>query len=170
MVSAALLMSKKISPPVALLFVCFGNICRSPVLAALLRHFIQEDQQERRCVIDSCGLNATFAGAPPHKHMQEIARQRSVVLDGRARVFTPSDFSHFTAIFGVTKEVVAQIRSLAATEEEQSKVFLATHFSAKHRDEDIPDPYYYGQAAGFERVWEIIEDAAKGIYAQWVCK
>lgn len=168
--SAALLMSKKINSPVALLFVCFGNICRSPVFAALLRHLIREDQKERRCIVDSCGLNATFTGAPPHQQMQEIARQRNIVLEGRARVFTPSDFSHFTAIFGVTKEVVARIRALANAEEEQKKVFLATHFSAKYRDEDIPDPYYYGQPSSFEAVWEIIEDAAKGIYTQYVGK
>lgn len=133
-----------------------------------MNHLAVKEKVEAQIIVDSCGLDATFVGAAPHQHMQRIAAARHVVLEGRARLLTATDLTLFDAIFGVTRDVVAGVLSYATTEEERKKVFLATHFSAKYRDQDIPDPYYYGQQSSFEAVWEVIEDAVRGIYRHFV--
>lgn len=157
-------MFKKNKESVALLFVCCANICRSPVFAALIKHWALQEGISNRLLSDSCGLDTTFIGASPHLHMQEIAKTKGVALSGKARLLARKDLVEFDAIFGVTREIVEQIVLFTKSEEERKKIFLATSFSATHRDQDVPDPYYYDKRSSFEAVWEVIEEAAGGIF------
>lgn len=159
---------KKSSSSIALLFVCFGNICRSPVFVAIINHLAEEGKEKGRVVADSCGLDKTFVGAKPHELMRQIAAERGIALEGCARLFDKRDFALFDAIFGVTNQIVSELNGYATTEEERQKIFLASHFSAKYRDQDILDPYYYAEPSSFEAVFDVIEEVAQGIYRHFV--
>ena len=117
--------------------------------------------------IDSCGLHSSFLVSPPDARMQRVAKEKGIIFNHQAKMFEPAFFDSFQAIFGVTEEIVSHLRSLAHTPEEQAKIHLATAFSQNYKGMDIPDPYYLG-AKGFEKIWEIIEDACLGIFKQFI--
>lgn len=158
MVSGVQLMSKKKIP--SLLFVCSGNICRSPALKGMMEHLLKE--KGIHAYIESCGLHATFLGNPPDRRMQVAGESYGITLHDRAKLFEASFFDQFDAIFCVTEDVRAAVKAMAHTKEHQSKIFIASHFSEKYKDEEIPDPYFGGQKS-FKHVWERVEDACKGI-------
>ncbi|MCP5504511.1 MAG: low molecular weight phosphotyrosine protein phosphatase [Chlamydiales bacterium] len=151
-------MSKKKIP--SLLFVCSGNICRSPALKGMMEHLLKE--KGIHAYIESCGLHATFLGNPPDRKMQVAGESYGITLHDRAKLFEASFFDQFDAIFCVTVDVRAAVKAMAHTKEHQSKIFIASHFSEKYKDEEIPDPYFGGQKS-FKHVWERVEDACKGI-------
>ena len=150
-------MSKKIP---SLLFVCLGNICRSPSLKGEMEYLLKE--KGIAAYIESCGLQSTFLGNPPDRRMQAVAQAHGIILDDRAKIFESSFFEQFDAIFCVTEDVLSAVKAMAYTNEHQNKIFMATHFSAKYKDEEIPDPYFGGEK-GFELLWDRIEDSCKGI-------
>jgi len=155
MVSDALLMLMN-----SFLFVCMGNICRSPALKGMLEHLLKE--RGITAYVESCGLHATFLGNPPDRRMQEVAHKHGVTLQNQAKIFESAYFDQFDAIFCVTAEVLSSIRSMAHSSEHHRKVLMATHYSKLHPDDPIPDPYF-NASDGFETVWSIVEDACKGI-------
>ncbi|WP_316357797.1 low molecular weight protein-tyrosine-phosphatase [Candidatus Neptunichlamydia sp. REUL1] len=142
------------------LFVCVGNICRSPALKGMLEHLLKE--RGITAYVKSCGLHATFLGNPPDRRMQEVAHKHGVILQNQAKIFESAYFDQFDAIFCVTAEVLSSIRSMAHSSEHHRKVLMATHYSKLHPDDPIPDPYF-NASDGFETVWSIVEDACKGI-------
>ena len=154
MVSVALPMSMN-----SFLFVCVGNICRSPALEGMLEHLLRE--KGRAAYVESCGLHATFLGNPPDRRMQEVAQKHGVTLKNQAKIFESAFFDQFDAIFCVTADVLSAIRSMAHSPEHHKKILMATHYSKLHCDDPIPDPYF--NADGFENVWTIVEDACRGI-------
>jgi len=155
MVSVALLMSMN-----SFLFVCVGNICRSPALEGMLEHLLKE--KGIAAYVESCGLHATFLGNPPDRRMQEVAQKHGVTLQNQAKIFENAFFDQFDAIFCVTADVLSAIRSMAHSPEHHKKILMATHYSKLHCDDPIPDPYFNADD-GFENVWTIVEDACKGI-------
>ena len=146
------------------LFVCAGNICRSPSLKGILEHQLQ--QKRILAHIESCGLYASFLGSPPDQRMQEVAKAHGLKLENRAKLFEASFFDEFDAIFCVTEEILEAVAARAHQKEFLDKLYLATHFSKNHRDQDIPDPYY-GGPKGFESVWSLMEEACEGIIAHF---
>lgn len=155
MVSDALLMSMN-----SFLFVCVGNICRSPALKGMLEYLLKEKGITAH--IESCGLHAIFLGNPPDGRMQEVARKHGVTLKNQAKIFENAFFDQFDAIFCVTADVLSAIRSMAHSPEHYGKVLMATHYSKIHPNDPIPDPYF-DSINGFENVWTIVEDACRGI-------
>lgn len=152
---------------IALLFVCLGNICRSPALMGYMNHLALQKNMSEKIYADSCGLDAHFLGAPPDQRIQIFAQQRGIFFAHKAKLFEPSFFDFFQEIFGVTKDIVSRTQSFARTEKERQKVHLVTGFSEKYRNVDIPDPYYLGESS-FERIWDMIEDSCKGIYRHFI--
>lgn len=134
-----------------------------------MNHLTSQKGMDDKVYVDSCGLHANFIGSPPDQRMQLVAKQKGVLFDHQAKLFEPAFFETFQGIFGVTKDVVAHIRSLASTESEKAKVHLVTDFSQNYRGADIPDPYYLG-AKGFEKTWEMIEESCFGIYEKFIVK
>lgn len=94
--------------------------------------------------------------------MQEVANSHGITLDNQAKIFEESYFDQFDMIFCVTKDILSAVKAMAHTKEHRKKVFMATHFSSKYKDEEIPDPYF-GNKKGLELLWKMIEDSCEGI-------
>lgn len=155
-------MAKKIS---GILFVCLGNICRSPALQGYLEHLLEESKMNDRFFVDSCGVTSSFLGASPDKQMYQTAYSAGIVLTHRAKLFEEAYFDQFDYIFAVDRVVLSELQLFAHRKTDLQKLYLATHFSDKYKDQDIPDPYHRS-IASFELVWEMVQDSAKGILAK----
>lgn len=148
-----------------ILFVCLGNICRSPGAEAILKSIVKRESREKEFYIDSAGLYGGHAGALPDERMRRHAARRGYVLDSRARTFYPTaDFAEFDLIIGMDDQNVRELRRLAVNEEEKAKIFKMTDFCQRPTSYTVvPDPYYEG-SEGFELVLDLLEDAVEGLY------
>ena len=155
-------MDKKI---ISILFVCLGNICRSPALQGYLEYLLEENKMTDRVFIDSCGVTSSFLGASPDRQMYQTAFSSGIVLIHRAKLFEEAFFDQFDYIFAVDRVVLSELQIFAHRKADQQKLYLATHFSEKYQYQDIPDPYNRSKAS-FELVWEMVQDSAKGILAK----
>jgi protein-tyrosine phosphatase len=139
-----------------ILFVCLGNICRSPTAEGVMRRLVEEAGLEHEVEIDSAGTGGWHVGAPPDARATEAASRRGTALSGAARRFDPAeDFDRFDLIVAMDAENRRDLLALAPDDEARSKVrmFLAG-------DRDVPDPYYGGDD-GFERVLDLAEEASR---------
>ena len=148
-------------PQIRILFVCMGNICRSPTAEGVFRHFVSEAGLADRITTDSAGTHAYHVGEPPDRRAMAAAERRGVSLsDIRARRVSESDFEDFDYVIAMDEE--NRIRLLEqAPEEHQGEVQLFLSFVEGVKTE-VPDPYY-GGAAGFERVLDLVEEASRGL-------
>jgi protein-tyrosine phosphatase len=143
------------------LFVCLGNICRSPTAEGVMRRLVREQGLEDEIEIDSAGTGGWHVGAPPDGRATEAAARRGTTLEGAARRFDPSrDFDRFDLILAMDAENRRVLLAIAPDDEARSKVrmFLAG-------DRDVPDPYYGGDD-GFEEVLDLVEEAARALLAE----
>ncbi|HEX8083673.1 MAG TPA: low molecular weight protein-tyrosine-phosphatase [Solirubrobacteraceae bacterium] len=138
-----------------LLFVCLGNICRSPTAEGVMRALIRERGLEDRIEVDSAGTGGWHVGAPPDARATEAARRRGIVLEGAARRFSVEDFDRFDVILAMDSENLRDLRALAPDDEARAKVRLL-----RGPGLDVPDPYY-GGADGFENVLDHVEEACR---------
>lgn len=147
------------------LFVCLGNICRSPGAEAIMKAVVKREGAEKLFYIDSAGLYSGHAGALPDERMRRHAGRRGYQLDSRARTFYPSaDFAEFDLIIGMDDQNIAALKRLAENDAERSKIFKMTDFCQKTtRYTVVPDPYYEGPE-GFELVLDLLEDAVAGLF------
>jgi protein-tyrosine phosphatase len=147
-----------------ILFVCLGNICRSPSAEAIMKALVKREGIEQEFFIDSAGLYSGHSGELPDARMRRHAARRGYQLDSRARAFYPSaDFAEFDMIIGMDDQNIAGLKRLVETEEELAKIFKMTDFCQKPtRYTVVPDPYYEG-AEGFELVLDLLEDAVEGL-------
>lgn len=148
-----------------ILFVCLGNICRSPGAEAIMKAVVKREGKEKDFCIDSAGLYSGHAGALPDERMRRHAARRGYVLDSRARTFYPSaDFAEFDLIVGMDDENIAALRRMAESKEEREKIVKMTDFCQRPTHYTVvPDPYYEGPE-GFELVLDLLEDAVEGLY------
>ena len=135
-----------VMPPTRLLFVCMGNICRSPTAEGVMRHLLREQGLEDEIEIDSAGTGGWHAGDPPDRRATAAARRRGIVLDGAARQVRPSDFEDYDLLLAADRENLADLRAIAPDEAARAKVRLLREFdpALATRDLDVPDPYYGG--------------------------
>ena len=146
----------------AILMVCMGNICRSPTAEGVLRHLAREAGMLEQLVIDSAGTHDYHVGKQPDARAQETARRRGYDLSGlRARQVAARDFLEFDHILAMDRENLAALKRLCPPEH-QHKVRLYLSFSSRFGGQEVPDPYY-GGSQGFERVLDMVEDAARGL-------
>ena len=146
---------------ISVLFVCMGNICRSPTAEGVFRHHASEAGLNDRVFIDSAGTHAYHVGEPPDRRAIAAAERRGVsLLDLRARRVSDADFDRFDYIIAMDVDNVAQLQEQGSPEH-HSKVRLFLDFSSGS-EQEVPDPYY-GGAAGFERVLDLVEDASRGL-------
>ena len=138
-----------------------GNICRSPTAEGVFRHYVAEAGLADRIHVDSAGTHAYHVGEPPDRRSQAAAARRGYSLDKiRARRVTNEDFTLFDYVIAMDRLNLATLRDRAEDEHEM-KIGLFLEYSGV--DElDVPDPYY-GGAAGFERVLDLVEDASQGL-------
>ena len=150
--------------PQRVVFVCTGNICRSPTAHAVLRQRIAERGLGDRLAVDSAGLEAWHAGEPPDARSIRHARQRGYELsDLRARHFSARDFEHADWVL-VMDDGHLQRAARLCPPQQAHKLRLLTDFCRVHQADEVPDPYY-GGAQGFEQVLDLVEDACDGLLA-----
>jgi protein-tyrosine phosphatase len=145
-----------------LLFVCLGNICRSPSAENIMNHLIERSGLSRQIQCDSAGTSSYHIGSPPDRRMGEAAVKRGIQLQGRARQFQKSDFAEFDLILAMDKDNYQDILYLDREDKYRHKVRLICEFASRHQEKEIPDPYYGGQA-GFDKVIDLLLDACEGL-------
>ncbi len=146
-----------------LLFVCLGNICRSPAAQGVMQRLVDERGLTDRFYIDSAGMGGWHVGDLPDKRMRVHARQRGYELTHRARKVRFSDFDDFDLIVGMDASNVDELCSMAATIEQQDKVVMMGEYIRQFPHYDyVPDPYYEG-SEGFELVLDLLEDACDNL-------
>lgn len=146
---------------VNVLFVCLGNICRSPAAEALLRQLASK-HAGLEIYVESCGLGNWHQGKLPDPRMCEAAAARGVHLTSRAQEFRLEFLDVFDLILAADRSVLDVLKKAAGTPEKQNKITLMTAFSKLYQDSDVPDPYHLTGAA-FDRVLDILEDSCKGL-------
>jgi len=144
-----------------ILFVCMGNICRSPSAEAVMKYLVEKENLENRIFIDSAGTIGCHAGEKADARMRKHASKRGYKLTSVARQFQLCDFENFDYIVVMDKENYRDIMALYPKENFKDKIFMMTDFSSNGYYE-VPDPYYGGYK-GFERVLDILEDSARGL-------
>ncbi len=139
-----------------ILFVCLGNICRSPAAEAIFRHFVQQAGLSERIETDSAGTYGGHAGDLPDPRMRVAAARRGYDLTHRARLIREEDFERFDRILVMDDDNYERVHRLAPSRELARKIDRMRDFCHTERSY-IPDPYYEGQE-GFERVLDLLED------------
>ena len=147
---------------IRVLFVCMGNICRSPTAHGIFESLVQKEGLAHRIEVDSAGTHAYHVGEPPDSRSQEIALARGVDLSGqRARRVLPDDFLRFDYLLAMDRDNYRELQRICPTGMED-KLRLFMEFAPEYGVQEVPDPYY-GGSGGFERVFRMVEEAANGL-------
>ncbi|MEW6765517.1 MAG: low molecular weight protein-tyrosine-phosphatase [Pseudomonadota bacterium] len=147
---------------VSVLFVCMGNICRSPTAEGVFVHKVREAGLSERIRIDSAGTHAYHIGNPPDPRSQQAALRRGYDLSPlRARKVSVPDFSAFDYVLAMDADNLAILRSLMPGDS-RAHVGLFMEFATGAKEREVPDPYYGGER-GFEQVLDMVEAASEGL-------
>lgn len=144
------------------LFVCLGNICRSPMAEAVLKKKVEERGLENQFEIDSAGTSGYHAGEPADRRMREHGEKRGYQVTSISRPFKKSDFKDFGLIVVMDEQNMMDVKSMADTEEDLQKLRMMTDYCTQYAYDKVPDPYY-GGAQGFDLVIDLLEDACEGL-------
>lgn len=152
------------APPVRVLFVCLGNICRSPSAHGVFRARVARAGLDGRIQVDSAGTGDWHIGQPPDARATAAAAARGIGLDDlRARQVEPADLEHFDYVLAMDEANLDALQALArSVPAARAQIALLGSFSQRYRDQSVPDPYF-GGGQGFEQVLDMIEDAADGL-------
>jgi protein-tyrosine phosphatase len=148
-----------------ILFVCMGNICRSPTAEGVMRRLVEDAGLTDRVDVESAGTGGWHAGEPPDERATIAARRRGVRLEGAARQIRAADFRDFDLLIAMDRANLGELLAAAPDEDAAEKVRLLREFdpmSAGAPDLDVPDPYYGGDR-GFETVLDMVEAACRGL-------
>ncbi len=154
---------------VSVLFVCLGNICRSPTAEGVFRHKVRLAGLQDRIHIDSAGTGAWHVGNPPDSRARATAESRGISMAGqRARKVAFDDFGRFDYILAMDRENLEDLLAMAPAEH-HDKVRLFLDFAPHRAESEVPDPYY-GGPQGFEHVFDLVEEAADGLLEEIVAR
>ena len=149
---------------IRLLFICLGNICRSPAAEGVMKAIVKREGREKDFYIDSAGIGGWHVGDLPDSRMRKHGGMRGYKFDSRARQFSHADFADFDYIFVMDHENYRAVTSMAKNEEERQKVRMLTDYLVRHKDvSTVPDPYY-GSDHAFEYALDLIEDACENLF------
>jgi protein-tyrosine phosphatase len=160
-------MNRSDTDRVAVLFVCLGNICRSPLAEGVFRHLVQERGLDGRFRIESAGTGAWHVGEPPDRRAAEVARRHEVSLEGQcARQVRPSDFHDFDYVIAMDRDNLRELNRLRAAGGTGDGPGDATLLLLRDHDPegggDVPDPYFGGDE-GFDRVFAMVRRSAEAL-------
>ena len=148
--------------PTAILFICMGNICRSPTAEGVFRSQALAAGLSQKLIIDSAGTHAYHIGAEPDARSQLFAKKRGYDLSAqRARQVNANDFVRFDYVLAMDKDNLALLKAVCPPEH-QHKLALFMQYASSSLADEVPDPYH-GGARGFDIVLDYIEDAASGL-------
>ena len=144
------------SPPIRILFVCLGNICRSPLAEGIFRHLVTRAGVQDLFEIDSAGTSGYHDGNPPDARSTATAQARGITLEGQSRKLLSEDLQTFDYVIGMDADNMREIDALAEQVGGDTRVHLLREWDPVDRGAGVPDPYY-GGAQGFEDVHDIVE-------------
>ena len=145
-----------------LLFVCLGNICRSPSAENIMNYLLEQQGLQAKISCDSAGTSSYHIGASPDRRMRAAASKRGIPMQGSARQFKAEDFERFDLILAMDRDNYWDICSLDPHKQYRDKVRMMCDFARNHQDTSVPDPYY-GGADGFDYVIDLLLDACDGL-------
>jgi len=145
------------------LFVCMGNICRSPTADAVFRHHVKSARLDHLIHIDSAGTHAYHIGEPPDRRSQQVALKRGYSMQGlRARRVTQEDFSRFQYILAMDHHNLEELQQDCPAQYSNRLGLFLQYSNQWDTHQEVPDPYY-GGSHGFERVLDLVENASQGL-------
>jgi protein-tyrosine phosphatase len=158
------------APPIRVLFVCLGNICRSPAAEGVFLHLLAREGIAEAFQVDSAGTGGWHVGKPADPRMRAAAARRGIPLPSRARQLEAADLERFDHILTMDADNLAAVRALAqrcarpGTPGSSCRATITplVHHCRRLTSEEVPDPYYGGEE-GFERVLDLLEDACAGL-------
>ncbi|MGN7470712.1 low molecular weight protein-tyrosine-phosphatase [Brevibacillus sp. SAFN-007a] len=145
----------------SVLFVCLGNICRSPMAEAVFRHLVEQEGLTGEISIDSAGIGGWHAGEPPHKGTQKVLTEKGIAHDTlRARQISRDDFAAYDYIVCMDDENLAALRQMAPA---GKNVYRLLDFAHDVPEQNVEDPYYTGR---FSYVYDLVEAGCRGLLAE----
>ena len=147
---------------VNVLFVCLGNICRSPAAEGIFKKMVADEGLENEILVDSAGTSGWHEGELPDDRMRMHGQRRGYDFSSRSRKFVEKDLLIFDYIIVMDDDNYRNVKKLAKSKEDVAKIHLMTDFSDKYSHSHVPDPYY-GGSSGFELVMDLLEDACENL-------
>ena len=145
----------------SILFVCLGNICRSPLAEGVFIHLANQAEVDVR--VDSAGTGSWHIGERPDSRAQAVARTHEIELPGHARQVRSRDMSDFDYVIAMDRSNLAHLAALRQSSHGSARLHLLREFDSEAgRNKDVPDPYYGGRS-GFEECFEIVERSCRGL-------
>lgn len=145
---------------IRVLFVCLGNICRSPMAEAVFRHLVKKEGLQDKIEVDSAGLGSWHVGNPPHRGTRDILDQHNISYDGLvARQFQTEDLHQFDYIVAMDNDNIAGINRLKR-ENPRAQVAKLMDFVKEARESEVPDPYYTGN---FDYVYSLVTEGCQAL-------
>ena len=149
--------------PIQILFVCLGNICRSPTAEGIMNTLLRQHGLEEKIHCDSAGTSAHYAGEPPDARMSKHVQRRGYFLTGHSRRFQASvDFEAFDYIITMDNDNYSNVLAMDTMRRYSSKIHKMVDFCRHHDMPVVPDPYFGGEG-GFDLVINLLEDACQGL-------
>jgi protein-tyrosine phosphatase len=153
------------APTTRVLFVCLGNICRSPAAEGIFLQLLEHRGLQAHFEVDSAGTGSWHVGRRADPRMRAAAERRGIDLPSRARQLVPGDLRHYDLILTMDGDNLAAVRHLARRTAPTATITPITAYCRRPGPADVPDPYY-GGAQGFEQVLDLLEDACGGLLDQ----
>ena len=148
---------------VKVLFVCMGNICRSPTAHGVFQALVNEQGLDDSIFVDSAGTHSYHIGSPPDPRSQSTARSRGLDISGlRARRFVSSDFTGFDYLLGMDQGNIADMHAIRP-DDASARLQLMLEYSDRFEQIEVPDPYFGDD--GFDLVYDMVDDASRGLLA-----
>jgi protein-tyrosine phosphatase len=152
-----------LAAPVKIIFVCLGNIVRSPLAENKFRHLAQQSGVAEKYTVASGAVADWHVGDPPDSRMRRVAKQHGLIYNGRGRQITRQDMQTFDLVMAMDRENGSYLRRLAGSAQEEAKIHMLREFDPMGGPTAVvPDPYY-GNLDEFEEVYQIIERSCQGL-------
>jgi protein-tyrosine phosphatase len=149
--------------PIAVSFVCMGNICRSPTAETVMRHLVRDAGLEAKITVDSAGTGDWHVGEERDRRTRAVAARRGMPITGPARQFSRSDFERFDLVLALDEDNQRTLERMAPNDAARAKIRLLRSFApGAAPDAEVPDPYY-GGPEGFEHVFDLCLEACRGL-------
>ncbi len=149
--------------PTSVLFVCLGNICRSPLAEGVFKHLLEAEGLSNRFIVDSAGTGGWHVGEPPDSRAAYVAESHGITLDSHARQVQSEDTNRFDILVAMDHENLRNLERMASEEEGSAEIHLLREWDPeKSEGDEVPDPYY-GGPTGFENVYRMIHRSCEGL-------
>ncbi|GAB4450302.1 MAG: low molecular weight protein-tyrosine-phosphatase [Anaerolineae bacterium] len=147
---------------ISVVFVCLGNICRSPMAEAVFKDLVEKEGLADQFRIDSAGTSRYHIGEPAHRGTRRVLADHGIRSDSIARQVSASDLAHADYLVAMDHSNVTEMRYMARGAELDGRLLLLLDFAENTRLQDVPDPYYTGN---FEEVFRLVESGCRGLLA-----